>query len=58
MYTLIGITIMTCLIQDGATPLFIASQLGHIAVVDVLIERRASVDKPMKVCIIYVQTGA
>ena len=49
VYTLIGIAIMICLIQDGATPLFAASGEGHIAVVEVLIERRASVDKPRKV---------
>ena len=36
-------------VQDGATPLFIASQHGHTDVVDVLIKAKANVNQPMKV---------
>ena len=49
MYTLIGIAIMICLMQDGATPLFIASQRGLTEVVNLLITHGASLDKQHKV---------
>ena len=35
--------------QDGGTPLYSASQKGHTAIVDVLVEKGANVDQPMKV---------
>ena len=50
MYTLIGITIMICLMQDGTTPLFIASQEGHSDVVNLLISHGANLDKSGEVC--------
>ena len=52
MYTLIGITIMVkfCLMQTGATPLYIASQEGHSDVVNLLISHGANVDKSLEVC--------
>ena len=49
---IISIDIMICDIQDGATPLFIASQEGHAAVVEVLACRGANVDQPDKVSLI------
>ena len=49
MYTLIGIAIMICLMQDGVTPLFIASQNRHTKVVNLLISNRANLDKPREV---------
>ena len=50
MYTLIGIAIMICLMQDGATPLFMASQEGHSEVVNLLISHGANLDKSHEVC--------
>ena len=49
MYTLIDIAIMICLMQNGATPLHIASQEGHSDVVNLLISHGANVDKPREV---------
>ena len=49
MYTLIGIAIMICLMQDGATPLYIASQEGHPKVVNLLISHGANLDKSCEV---------
>ena len=49
MYTLTGIAIMICLMQDGATPLFSASQRGLTEVVNLLISHGASLDKQLKV---------
>ena len=49
MYTLSGIAIMICLMQDGATPLYIASHKGHSDVVNLLISNRANLDKPREV---------
>ena len=50
MYTLIGIAIMICLMQNGATPLHIASQEGHLEVVNLLVSHGANLDKSDKVC--------
>ena len=50
MYTLIGVAIMICLMQDGVTPLFIASQEGHSDVVNLLISHEANQDKSCEVC--------
>ena len=46
---IISIAIMICNMQDGATPLFVASQEGHTAVVEMLVLRGANVDQPMEV---------
>ena len=48
MYTCIAI--MICLMQDGATPLHIASQEGHSDVVNLLISHGANLDKSCEVC--------
>ena len=36
-------------LQDGTTPLYIASQEGHTSVVSLLLDKRAAVDLPDKV---------
>ena len=38
--------------QDGATPLYIASQEGHTSVVSLLLDKGAAVDLPDKVTMI------
>ena len=53
--------------QDGTTPLYIASQCGHTSVVSLLLDKGAAVDLPNKVrmisqvklkpCIRYVDTN-
>ena len=53
--------------QDGTTPLFIASRKGHTSVVSLLLDKGATVDLPDKVrmisqfklkpCIHYVDTN-
>ena len=50
MYTLIDIAIMICLMQDGATPLYMASEKGHPDVVNLLISHGANLDKSREVC--------
>ena len=40
---------LMCLIQEGLTPLYIASQHGQNDVVQLLLDSGASVDKPNKV---------
>ena len=34
-------------VQDGASPLFVASEMGHTAVVDILIEAGSDVHQAM-----------
>ena len=41
------------LTQDGATPLFIASERGHSDVVNILIRNGADVNKSMEVRYMY-----
>ena len=43
------------LTQDGATPLFMASQNGHSDVVNILIRNGADVNLSWEVCNNYVQ---
>ena len=38
-------------LQDGASPLFVASQVGHIHVCRLLIEQGANINSQTKVCI-------
>ena len=49
MCTLISIATVICLVQQGTTQLYTASQNGHTKTVQVLLDCGASVDKPDKV---------
>ena len=40
---------MICLIQDGRTALYIASQEGHTEIVEILLNRGADISHPDKV---------
>ena len=46
MCTLISIATMICLLQEGTTALYMASQMGHTKTVQLLLDNGASVDKP------------
>ena len=46
MCTLISIASMICFMQQGATPLYVASAYGHSETVQLLLDNSASVDKP------------
>ena len=43
-------------VQTGATPLYIASEKGHLDIVKALIERRADVEAKTNVSITHVHT--
>ena len=43
------ITVNVLYLQDGATPLCVASQNGHLPVVERLIEAKADVDRQIEV---------
>ena len=43
-------------VQDGASPVFIASKKGHTDVVDVLVNAEADVDQAISVVYSYVLT--
>ena len=45
MCTLITIASLFSLMQDGDTPLYMASQEGHEGVVELLLEKGANVDQ-------------
>ena len=49
MCSLISIATMICLMQDGGTALFMASQEGHSAIATLLLDRGAQVDTQTKV---------
>ena len=49
MCTLISIATMICLMQDGVTALYVASQEGHTEMVTMLLDKGADVDHPNKV---------
>ncbi len=39
------------MLQDGCTPLYIASKTGHVEVVKALLDTGANTDTPYKVCL-------
>ena len=49
MCTLITIASLFSLMQDGFTPLYVASQNGNKGVVELLLEKGANVDQQNKV---------
>ena len=49
MCTLITIASLFSLMQDGFTPLYVASEKGHKGLVDLLLDKGANVDQQTKV---------
>ena len=49
MCTLITIASLFSLMQDGFTPLYVASWYGHEGVVELLLDKRANVDQQEEV---------
>ena len=49
MYTLITIATFVSIMQDGDTPIIVASQEGHKGVVDFLLKIGANIDQQNKV---------
>ena len=44
-----SIATMICLMQNGATALYVASENGHTTIVNVLLDKGADVNHPTKV---------
>jgi len=56
LYCCGAITVNVLYLQDGSTPLFIASQEGHLPVVERLIGAKANVNHQVEVSYYYVSS--